>query len=328
VVSGPHAAIEACLAAARAQGDDGQILRTSHAFHSSMLEPMLERCAAAFAGVRMSAPTVPVVSCLTGGLADPARIATPAYWVEQMRRPVRFADVVQTALAQPIDVFIDLGPATVAAGLVMANLGDARAAVLSAAPGRADPADGVGAALRALGGLWARGADLPWSAFYADRPGRRVQMPLYPFQRRRCWVDPPALADAPAATVAQVAPVAAVSGVMPEPRLDGAAFDEAAFDETAFDETAFDENQRVVAAVWEELLGVRGIGLHDSFFALGGQSLLATRVMSRLHEITGVELPVETIFAQPTIAGVADALFERRLAQTDPEELERLLAEL
>ncbi len=331
VVSGPHAAIEACLAAARAQGQDGRILRTSHAFHSSMLEPILERCAAAFAGVRMTAPTLPVVSCLTGALADPARLATPAYWVEQMRRPVRFAEVVRTALAQPIDVFIDLGPATAAAGLVMANLGDARAAVLSAAPAQADPTDGVSAALRALGGLWARGADLPWSAFYADRPGRRVQMPLYPFQRRRCWVEPPAPADTPvdtpvAAPTAPVAPTAAgaaASGALPEPRLDASAFEEA-----PSDELVLDENQRVVAAVWEELLGVRGIGLHDSFFALGGQSLLATRVMSRLHEITGVELPVETIFAQPTIAGVADALFERRLAQTDPEELERLLAEL
>jgi hypothetical protein len=90
-----------------------------------------------------------------------------------------------------------------------------------------------------------------------------------------------------------------------------------------------DDNQRLVASVWEELLGVRDIGLHDSFFALGGQSLLATRVMSRLHEITGVELPVETIFAQPTIAGVAAALFQQRIAQqADPEMLERLLAEL
>jgi hypothetical protein len=159
---------------------------------------------------------------------------------------------------------------------------------------------------------------LPWSAFYADRPGRRVQMPLYPFQRRRCWVDPPEVADAPAATVAAAVAVADAPGTLGLNRLD----------ENQSNENRFDENQRVVAAVWEELLGVRGIGLHDSFFALGGQSLLATRVMSRLHEITGVELPVETIFAQPTIAGVADALFERRLAQTDPEELERLLAEL
>lgn len=308
VVSGPEAAVEACLAVARVQGHDGQRLRTSHAFHSAMLEPIQTRFAAAFDGVRMNAPMLPFVSCLTGALAEPARVSTPAYWVEQMRRPVRFADAVQSALAQPVDIFIDLGPATTAAGLVLANLGTARAAVLPAAPPRQDTGDAQVAALKALGGLWAHGADLPWDAFYADRPGRRVQMPTYPLQRRCCWVDPPAAVAATTTTTASIAPPAHAPA---EPETGGR-----------------DENQRLVAAVWEELLGVQGIALHESFFALGGQSLLATRVMSRLHEITGVELPVETIFAQPTIAGVADALFERRLTQADPDALERLLAEL
>jgi acyl carrier protein len=88
------------------------------------------------------------------------------------------------------------------------------------------------------------------------------------------------------------------------------------------------DNEALVASIWEELLGVRDIGMHDNFFALGGQSLLATRVMTRINETTGVELPVDTIFNQPTIAGVAHALFERQVALEDPELLQQLLAEL
>lgn len=333
VVSGPHEAIEQCLLAVREQGREGQVLRTSHAFHSRMQDAMLDDFRAAIAGVALSAPKIPFVSCVSGALIEPARAVDPQYWVEQLRNTVRFSDGVGSAVADGIQVFVDMGPAATASGMVMANLamtntaitnmaitnpGAAPVATIGASPARQGSTDAESALLKALGEAWTCGVGVAWEKVYGHRECRRVELPSYPFERRRCWVEPISVASGhgvesapmPASNAAAVpAPESAQSaqGTSAKPRND---------------------NEALVASIWEELLGVRDIGMHDNFFALGGQSLLATRVMTRINETTGVELPVDTIFNQPTIAGVAHALFERQVALEDPELLQQLLAEL
>lgn len=315
VVSGRHDAIEQCLLVVREQGGEGQVLRTSHAFHSRMQDPMLDEFRAALARVAFSAPQLPFVSCLSGKLAEPDRVTTPQYWVDQLRNTVRFADAVAAAVTDGSAVFIDMGPTATAAGMVMANPGAIPATVIAASPARQGNGCAQTALLAALGGVWSRGVDVAWEKVYSHRQCGRVELPTYPFERRRCWVEAPTAATgrdleprpAPAAALTlAVAPVGSPV-LATKPRND---------------------SEALVASVWEELLGRPEIGIYDNFFALGGQSLLATRVMTRINETTGVELPVDTIFNQPTIAGVAHALFERQVALEDPELLERLLAEL
>ncbi|HEY4588333.1 MAG TPA: phosphopantetheine-binding protein, partial [Thermoanaerobaculia bacterium] len=88
------------------------------------------------------------------------------------------------------------------------------------------------------------------------------------------------------------------------------------------------ELEEQVAAVWRQVLGVAEVGVHDSFLELGGDSLLATRLMSRLREELAVELPMDRLFAQPTVAAVAEAVVEARAQQAGGEDLARLLAEI
>jgi phthiocerol/phenolphthiocerol synthesis type-I polyketide synthase E len=83
-----------------------------------------------------------------------------------------------------------------------------------------------------------------------------------------------------------------------------------------------------VAAVWRQVLGLAEVGVHDSFLELGGDSLLATRLMSRLREELAVDLPMDRLFAQPTVAAVAAAVVEARAEQAGGEDLARLLAEI
>ena len=315
VVSGTHEAIEQCLLVVRDQGCEGQILRTSHAFHSRMQDAMLDEFRTELTRVAFGMPQLPFVSCLTGQLAEPGRVTTPQYWVEQLRNTVRFADGVASAAASGIQIFIDMGPAATAAGMTMASLGAQPFKAIAAAPARQGGTDGETAVLKALGELWLRGADVAWDKVYAHRQCRRVELPGYPFERRRCWVEP--LVQADAHSVEASAVVAPVPAAVPVRKPD-----------QAYPSGPRSDSESLVASIWEELLGVQDLGLHDNFFALGGQSLLATRVMTRINEITGVELPVETIFDRPTISGVAQALFERQVALEEPELLERLLAEL
>ena len=320
VVSGPHEAIEQCLLAVRELGREGQVLRTSHAFHSRMQDMMLDDFRAAIARVSFSAPQIPFVSCVSGALVESSRVTDPGYWVEQLRNTVRFADGVASAVAHGIQVFVDMGPAATASGMVMANLGAAPVVAIPASPARQGNTDAESALLKALGEAWSCGVDVAWEKVYGHRECRRVELPSYPFERKRCWVEPISgmaehgvsehgaeSASMPASSAAVVSVRESGDGSPAKPRND---------------------NEVLVASIWEELLGVQDIGMHDNFFALGGQSLLATRVMTRINETTGVELPVDTIFNQPTIAGVAHALFERQVALEDPELLKRLLAEL
>lgn len=315
VVSGTHEAIEQCLLAVRELGREGQVLRTSHAFHSRMQDAMLDEFRAAAARVAFSAPRIPFVSCVTGEPIEPDRVADPQYWVEQLRKTVRFADGVASAVAKGIQIFVDMGPAATASGMVMANLGAAPLPTIAASPARQGNVDAQSALLRALGETWACGVDVAWDKVYGHRECRRVELPTYPFERKRCWVEAVSRisehrvepVSVPASTPAEVPDRESGQGSSARPR---------------------NGDEALIASIWEELLGIKGIGVHDNFFALGGQSLLATRVMTRINETTGVELPVEIIFNQPTIAGVAQALFERQMAMEDPELLKQLLAEL
>jgi amino acid adenylation domain-containing protein len=80
--------------------------------------------------------------------------------------------------------------------------------------------------------------------------------------------------------------------------------------------------------LWERLLGVEGIGAHDNFFALGGHSLLGTRLIARVRQEMGVELPIQALFRSPTIAQMAAEIAEAKLAAVDPGALEAALNEV
>jgi acyl carrier protein len=83
-----------------------------------------------------------------------------------------------------------------------------------------------------------------------------------------------------------------------------------------------------LAAIWSEVLGVERVGVYDNFFVLGGHSLLATQVVSRVREEFQVELPLRTLFAEPTLATLADAIIQQTVEQTESELLAQLMAEL
>ena len=86
--------------------------------------------------------------------------------------------------------------------------------------------------------------------------------------------------------------------------------------------------EEVLAGIWCDLLGLKKVGIHDNFFELGGHSLLATQVMSRLRKEFQMEIPLRSLFEMPTIAGLAIQIAQSQAEDTDPEEMDRILAEL
>ncbi|WP_425412662.1 type I polyketide synthase [Micromonospora halophytica] len=205
VVSGAAAAIDELAELWTGRGVKVRRLRVSHAFHSPLMEPMLTEFAAVAAGLDLRAPTLPVVSNLTGELADPAQLCTPEYWVRHVREAVRYADGVRTLRAHGVGTFVEVGPDAVLAAPTeetLATVGsapDVAPAVVVPVLRRDRPERRV--LLAALAHLHVAGTPVRWADLFADRPGRLVDLPTYPFERQHYWVPAEAPAD-PAGTTA------------------------------------------------------------------------------------------------------------------------------
>ncbi|MEU7039008.1 type I polyketide synthase [Streptomyces sp. NPDC046237] len=179
-VSGAADAIDVLEERLRAENVRVKRLTVSHAFHSRLMEPMLDEFAAVAKSLTYNAPTIPVVATAPGDMA------TPDYWVGQIREPVRFADAV--ASLTDTRTFLELGPDATLAALVPHVVEDATA-VPALRSGQGEHAT----LLRAVATLYVHGADVAWGAYFAPLDGRPVELPTYAFQRERYWPD--AVAD-------------------------------------------------------------------------------------------------------------------------------------
>ncbi|MFB9547754.1 acyltransferase domain-containing protein, partial [Micromonospora sagamiensis] len=161
-------------------------LTVSHAFHSPLMEPMLDEFRAVVEGLSFAAPLLPVVSNLTGALADADEFHDPGYWVRHVRETVRFADGVTVLRKAGVDTFLEIGPQSVLTAMaadVLPGDGD----VLAVAVQRRDRAEAA-ALLTALGELHVHGLPVRWAPWFTD--ARRVDLPTYAFQHQRFWPEP------------------------------------------------------------------------------------------------------------------------------------------
>ena len=201
VLAGPAHLVEALAAELKEQGVRCRALSVSHAFHSAMLEPVLEDFGAALAGLGFQEPSVPIVSNLTGGLAGPGEIDA-GYWVRHARRPVRFFDGLRTLAELDVDVLVEIGPdrtlanLATAAGLVPA--GGAAASLRRGTPER-------GALLGVVRTAYLAGQDFRWRRVHAGTEPRHAPAPRYPFDDTRYWAAARPAAR-PAARAADGAP--------------------------------------------------------------------------------------------------------------------------
>ncbi|MEU9993759.1 type I polyketide synthase, partial [Streptomyces sp. NPDC048045] len=195
VVSGVAADVEAVGERWREAGRKVSRLRVSHAFHSPLMDPMLDDFRAVLEGVSFEAPSIPIVSTLTGARATADELASPEYWVRHVRESVRFADAVSTLVADGVGTFVEVGP-----GGTLSALGQESAPDAAFVPVlRADQPE-ESALVSAVARLCTRGVGLDWEAFFAGRGARRVDLPTYAFQRERFWPEVlPAVGDVSAA---------------------------------------------------------------------------------------------------------------------------------
>jgi acyl transferase domain-containing protein len=183
VVSGPSHAVEELTQRLNDRGAEGRRLVVSHAFHSTMTEPILKTFTSIVESVRLHPPQIPYISNVTGKWVTAEQATDPQYWTRHLRQTVRFSEGVSELLSEPSRVLLEVGPGRSLSGFVKLH---AAATTISSMRDRKSEVESL---LDAAGRLWLAGVNIDWSTFYADEQRRRVHLPTYPFERQRYWVD-------------------------------------------------------------------------------------------------------------------------------------------
>ncbi|BBY15898.1 type I polyketide synthase [Mycolicibacterium litorale] len=310
VVAGAAEAIERFQSRLAEHGIVARRVRTSHAFHSRLMDSVLPEFTAFLSRLALREPELPVLSNLTGTWMSAGEATNPATWARQIRGTVRFSDELDVLLADPGRVLVEVGPGGNLTSSAMRHprWSDGHRAVRlmrHQAQNRSDH----DAFLLGLGQLWSAGIDVDWTPRRAGRRPRLVSVPGYPFERQRHWVDHRATAPwqegAGATNGAAVAPAGG--------KRNGA---HAPMNGTSQMETTL---QRI----WSQCLGVGGIDRTANFFELGGDSLIAISVaMTAANE--GLDLTPQDLYENQTVSALATVLSARLaaggLARQSPED--------
>ncbi|MFC4468507.1 SDR family NAD(P)-dependent oxidoreductase, partial [Streptomyces xiangluensis] len=184
VVSGTEEGVERVMAAVRERGRRVTRLRVSHAFHSPLMEPMLDEFAAIAEQITYRRPVVAAASSVSGETVGEADWTSPSYWVQQVRHPVLFHSALRTATTSlGAARMLEIGPDPVLSGLVDPASGSAFSVLRKGRP----EAETL---VSALAEVFVRGARVDWAALFEGSGARRVPLPTYAFQRQRYWLEP------------------------------------------------------------------------------------------------------------------------------------------
>ncbi|MCP4156447.1 MAG: acyltransferase domain-containing protein, partial [bacterium] len=190
VVSGPHDAIDTLEKQLSEKKLTSTRLHTSHAFHSTMMEPILTEFEREAAKITFNAPQTPYISNITGTWITVEKATDPGYWKEHLRKTVQFEKGLNEIAAEGPSIFIEVGPGTVLSTLVRKTI--------QRQPGHSvinlirHPKENVSdeyTLMSKLGQLWLYGVKIDWTAFYEQEKRKRVQLPTYPFEGKRYWLE-------------------------------------------------------------------------------------------------------------------------------------------
>ncbi len=303
VVAGAHEAIAAFQAQLDAEGIACRLLKTSHAFHSAMMDPVIEGFRAEVASVARSQPTLPIVSTATGDWLDPTAAVSPDYWSRHLREPVRFAAALAKVLDGPAKVLLEIGPRAILSTLARQHP-ELQKRRIAAVASLADAANGETTQLHAAAGaLWCCGIALDATKFDAREKRNRLRLPTYPFERQRYWVEP----------VASVPP----SNVVPHPAIAARAVLETVMVSPQSLPVVADRKPRLLSQLKEVFEDVAGFDLADAdleanFIELGLDSLMLTQVALQLQKTFAVKVTFRQLMGD-------SASLERLLATLDAQ---------
>lgn len=192
VLAGPVPAIERLEARLAGREIAHRRLATTHAFHSTMLEPLRERLTRLVGGIQLHAPRIPYISNISGTWITDEQATDPAYWASHMCQTVRFADGASVLLRETNTLLLELGPGQSLSSFVRQHTHCTRERsqdIFSTLPSALERHGDYASLLSAVGKMWLAGASVDWSGLSANQQMRSVVLPNYPFEHQRYWIE-------------------------------------------------------------------------------------------------------------------------------------------
>jgi acyl transferase domain-containing protein len=331
VVSGPHEAIHALEEELSAAQVACRRLPTSHAFHSHMLDPMLQPFADLVRGVPLNPPRLPWISSLTGQWITPNQATDPDYWVQQLRRPVRCVDGIQLLLQNSQQMLLEVGPGSTLSSLAkqQPRRSPTQEIVSSLHPERDEALD-LHSMLRAVGRLWLSGAPVDWRGVHDHQRRQRVPLPTYPFERRRFWLEPPQHLSPPtqeAESGSQSISTFVTSAIQETPETEAGTTQETAMSDTPtvslVSSHRYTEVLAKLQALFSDISGIEAAALDAAtpFLELGLDSLLLTQASTAMQKAFGVKVTFRQLLEDlSTLEALATRLVQTLPPTTQPVE--------
>ncbi len=272
-------------------------VRTSHAFHSRLMDSMIPEFNGFLSRLTLRDPQIPLLSNLTGTWLSPAEATNPATWAKQVRATVRFSDELDVLLAEPHQVLVEVGPGgTLTASAMRHPKWSSEHRAIRLMRHHAQNRDDRDALLLAVGQLWSAGIDVDWTPLQGDRQLQLVSLPGYPFERQRHWVE-----HNPN------------TGWAAHNSTNGSSAPAGAADQTRAVADGRSPIEATLQRVWGQCLGISSVNRNANFFDVGGDSLVAISVaMTAANE--GLDLTPQDLYDNPTVAALAKELNARYAA--------------
>ncbi|BBX45812.1 phthiocerol type I polyketide synthase PpsE [Mycobacterium cookii] len=298
VVAGSEESIKAFSDRLKQNGVVARRVRTSHAFHSRLMDSMIPEFTGFLSRQTLREPQIPLLSNVTGTWLAASEATNPSTWARQVRSTVRFSDEIDVLLGDPRRVLVEVGPGgTLTASATRHPKWSTEHHAVRLMRHHAQNRDDRDAFLLALGQLWAAGVDVDWAPLRGGQSGRLLTLPGYPFERQRHWIEHRQTTWTGDAAATNGAAAASTGGAE--------AAQASASGKSAMEAT--------LQRIWGQCLGLPNVERNANFFELGGDSLVAISVaMNASNE--GLDLTPQDLYENQTVAALAKALTARYAA--------------
>jgi acyl transferase domain-containing protein len=317
VVAGPTEAIERFRIELEQAGIVARVLQTSHAFHSAMMEAVVQPFREEVGKITLAQPSIPIASTLTGTWLAAEQATDPTYWARHLREPVKFSPALKLLAEKVERVLLEVGPRMTLATLSRQHFAPKapRPEILATLGDSVD--NEAQAAVSAIGHLWSCGVDVDTRPLHKSEGLRRVALPTYPFEHKRYWVDArPAPAPLSVISDYQPAQAALVTTIptiptIPQPSVMSPEIPMSVPQPAAPSSSRRDQLVVRLRTVFED---VAGVDLDDAepaapFIELGLDSLSLTQVALQLQKNFGVKITFRQLMeSYPSLLTLAEHL--------------------
>jgi len=312
VLSGDTDKIQLLEQRLQANGIKSVRLHTSHAFHSKMMEPVLEKFKSVFDNVRLEQPKIPFLSNLTGDWITPDQATSPAYWAKHIRHTVRFSDGVCKLLSDPDRIFVEVGPGNTLSSIVRqvaahtdSHHKDPTALnIFSSLRHPKQQFSDIAFFLQTMGKLWLMGEEINWHGLHENKVRYRLHLPTYPFEHKKYWIEPDKVFDgqehSPNKTDFELKHIVDEAPLGSHYRIED--------NKQTVHGEFYNETAQVITDIWKDLLGIDNIDGESNFFDLGGDSVCASQMLLRISDQTGITLSLSDMFDNSTINSIVQVL--------------------